>query len=289
MRATAPHQPVDWTQLLHDAVTQPGLISQAYQLFWRYSIGNQILALWQTMRRKIEPGPINTYRGWQKLGRQVRQGEKALTLVMPVQRKRKRHKDPPDGAIVQADASVHSCFPAKEITYTLFLERPYWFVLSQTDGPPIEAVAVPNWDESLALSELNIAKVPFRHPDGNCQGYAVAREVAVSPIAFMPHRTMFHEMAHVVLDHTVNAVDWADFGHELPRSSMEVEAEAVALICCSALGLPGEEFSRGYIQQWLTGNTIPADSVHRIFTAADRILRGGRPQQQPVESDATSA
>lgn len=94
---------------------------------------------------------------------------------------------------------------------------------------------------------------------------------------------------YVVLDHTVNAVDWADFGHDLPRSAMEVEAEAVALICCSALGLPGEEFSRGYIQQWISGNTIPPESVHRIFRAADRILRSGRPPDQSGESETPTA
>ena len=275
---------VDWSELLHDVVTQPGLISQAYRLFWHYSIGNQLLALWQCMLRKLEPGPIHTYRGWLKLGRQVRKGEKALTLVMPVKRKRKRHEDHPRDGILEADATAHSCFPSREVTYTIFLERPYWFVLSQTDGPPVPATVVPDWDEYMALEQLQIAKVPFRHADGNCQGYATAREVAVSPIAFMPHRTMFHEIAHVVLDHTVNAVNWADFDEELPRSTMEVEAESVALICCSALGLPGAEFSRGYIQRWINGNTIAPDSVHRIFRGADRILRSGRPAETLAEA-----
>lgn len=31
----------------------------------------------------------------------------------------------------------------------------------------------------------------------------------------------------------------------------EVEAEAVALICCESLGLPGAECCRGYIQGWV--------------------------------------
>lgn len=84
MSTATERRTVDWTALLIVAVNKPGLVSSAYQLFWRYSVGNQILALFQCLLRKIEPGPIHTFRGWLKLGRQVRQGEKAITLVMPV-------------------------------------------------------------------------------------------------------------------------------------------------------------------------------------------------------------
>ena len=79
----------DWSQLLIDAVNQPGIISSAYSRFWNYSVGNQILAMIQCMMRRIEPGPIHTFKGWQEFGRQVKKGEKALTLCMPVQVKQK--------------------------------------------------------------------------------------------------------------------------------------------------------------------------------------------------------
>ena len=63
-----------------------------------------------------------------------------------------------------------------------------------------------------------------------------------------------------------------------PRDVREVEAECVALICCASLGLGGEEFSRGYIQHWLKGHKqVPDRSDHRIFRAADRILKAGIP------------
>jgi hypothetical protein len=38
--------------------------------------------------------------------------------------------------------------------------------------------------------------------DGNCQGYARQRTIAVSPLAELPEKTRFHELAHVVLGHT---------------------------------------------------------------------------------------
>ena len=76
-----------WTELLEMAVKQPGVLMKAYSAFHGYSLGNQILAMVQCQMRGIEPGPINTYPGWQKLGRQVRKGEKAIWLCMPLTRK----------------------------------------------------------------------------------------------------------------------------------------------------------------------------------------------------------
>src|SRR5436305_14352922 len=77
-----------WSALLVEAVNKPGLIMKAYSAFWNYSVGNQILALVQCQLRGIQPGPINTFPKWQTLGRVVKRGEKALTLCMPMTRKR---------------------------------------------------------------------------------------------------------------------------------------------------------------------------------------------------------
>jgi hypothetical protein len=64
-------------------------------------------------------------------------------------------------------------------------------------------------------------------------------------------------------------------GERLTRSLQEVEAEAVALICCETLGLPGAEEARGYIQHWLAGDEPPAKSSQRVFWATDRIIKCG--------------
>ena len=59
----------DWAQLLVDAVNKPGVLSSAYQRFWNYSVGNQLLAMIECMLRNIAPGPIHTFNGWLELGR----------------------------------------------------------------------------------------------------------------------------------------------------------------------------------------------------------------------------
>ena len=76
-----------WGDLLQAAVREPGLILDAYSRFHGYSLGNRLAALVQCHARGIEPGPIHTYAGWRNLGYQVRSGEKALWLCMPLTRK----------------------------------------------------------------------------------------------------------------------------------------------------------------------------------------------------------
>jgi antirestriction protein ArdC len=65
----------------------------------------------------------------------------------------------------------------------------------------------------------------------------------------LPHKTLFHEAAHVILGHTTEA-DFTDT-ERTPKNLREVEAEAVAMLCCEALKLEGADYCRGYIQNWL--------------------------------------
>lgn len=249
-----------FSDLLTRAIAEPGLISRAYFAFHGYSLGNQILALCQCEARGIQPGPLATFVGWKEKGRHVRKGERALTLCMPVTCKRK------------GDEAAEETEPQ---TFTRFIHRPNWFVLAQTDGAEVEPIASPAWEQTRALAALDITEIPFVHMDGNTQGYARERSIAVSPVAEHPHKTRFHELAHVVLGHTAEATLHDD--ERTPRNLREVEAEAVALLCIDALGLPGAEYSRGYIQHWnRTGEPIPERSAQRIFKAADQILKAGQ-------------
>ena len=56
----------------------------------------------------------------------------------------------------------------------------------------------------------------------------------------------------------------------------ECEAEAVALLFCAVLELPGIDEARGYIQHWWgQGHEIPEPSARRILKVADQILKAG--------------
>jgi hypothetical protein len=255
-----------WSALLVEAVNKPGLIMKAYSNFHSYSLGNQLLALVQCQIRGLQPGPINTFPKWQELGRHVKRGERALVLCMPITCKRRNDTD---------DDESNS-----KGTFTSFVYKARWFVLSQTEGQDLQPRVIPDWDAKRALAALVIDQIPFDSTDGNCQGFAHKRQIAINPVAQLPHKTLFHELAHVVIGHTTEA-DFADT-EKTPRNLREVEAEAVALLCCESLELEGADYCRGYLQNWLyqgvgfDASAIPEKSAQKIFRAADQILRAGR-------------
>ena len=81
---------IQWTELLREAVTKPGTILAAYSNFHNFSLGNCILAYLQCEERGLPFGSIATYKRWQELDRQVKKGEKALTLCMPSPKRPRR-------------------------------------------------------------------------------------------------------------------------------------------------------------------------------------------------------
>ena len=253
-----------WGRLLRDAVEKPGRMLAAYTAFHNYSFGNALLAFEQCVRRNLQPGPLNTYHGWLERKRQVRKGETGITLCMPMPFKRNARSDETEDE------------PARPQTRNAFRFRAYWFVLAQTEGEETCIAPIPGFHLDTALRTLQITCTAFDEINGNIQGFARHREIAVSPLAALPNKTAFHEIAHVVLGHTTSEklVD----GEHTPRHLREVEAESVALICCETLGLDGAEFCRGYIQHWLkTEKEIPNHNAARIFAAATSILKAGIP------------
>jgi hypothetical protein len=237
-------------------VQTPGTIARCYSAFWSYSLGNQLAALTQCGLRRLEPGPINTYAGWQELGRQVRRGERAVWLCQPLTRCRREGDD-------EADA------------YTVFVWKPRWFVLAQTDAMPgheYTPPSLPGWDRARALAALGVREERFTHTDGNCQGYSKpGRVLAINPVAAHPDRTTFHELGHIVCGHH-------DARQVVRAPMMEVEAEGVSYLCADALGLGGADEARGDIQHYLAGGVrLDEPTARAIFKATDTILQAGRP------------
>ena len=253
-------QEMKFAQLLQEAITLPGILAKYYSAFHRYSLGNQAAAIFQCMFQGIEVGPIASFMAWKEKGRSVKKGAKAIELCMPVTRKfEKENKETGE---------------MEEGMYQRFIWKRNWFVLSQTEGAEYtEDAKTPTWDAAKAMMELGISRVPFTHVDGNCQGYAHKREIAINPLAAFPIKTTIHELAHVVLGHTLEN-QMADT-ERTPRCIREVEAESVAYILTDLIDLPGKAESRGYIQNWLQDQDIPEKSAQKIFTAADKIFKAG--------------
>jgi hypothetical protein len=156
--------------------------------------------------------------------------------------------------------------------------------IRKKEGQELGPTTIPEWDAEQALAVLSIDRIAFDTPDGNCQGFAKGRQIAINPVAQLPQKTLFHELAHIVIGHcTEGQVTDTEL---TPRNLREVEAEAVALLCCESLGLEGAAYCRGYIQNWLyqsvgfNADAIPERSAQKIFRAADQIIRAGRPGRE---------
>ena len=220
---------LDYEKAVQEALTEPGKLAACYSVFWNYSLGNQILAMMQLGKAE----PIGTFPHWKRLGRHVRKGEKAITLLMPVTKK-------------VADEET-----GDEEHRTFFIGKPHWFGLSQTDGAEYAPENPPGFDLARALAKLEITQTPFAMVDGNCQGYALPKErkIAVSPIAFKPTKTAFHEAGHVLLHgDQAKMID----AEQIDKGAREVEAELTAYLVSASLGISdGLEYSRGYLQHWL--------------------------------------
>jgi antirestriction protein ArdC len=261
----------DWNALFEQALTQPGVMSKAYSVFHEYSLGNAFLAACQLFDRKLPLSPIATFNKWKELGRMVRKGEKAIQLVMPVQVKIKSKDEEGEAGTIDQDQGA--------ATKTIFILKNNWFALCQTDGADYaQEVAIPQWDKARALASLGITEQDFNSMSGNAQGYAIPNEkkLAINPLAALPWKTTFHEMAHCLL-HSTEA-QMAD-GEMLQRCIKEAEAESVAYLCCATLELPGLEQSRAYIQHWLGSEEQSEEfkkmSAARVFAAANKILKAG--------------
>ena len=259
-----PETKVDWPKLLDEALTAPGNLGNVYSRFHDYSITNMLLFLMQGIRE-----PVASYSRWKSLGRQVVRGARAKQVIVPVL----VNEQPPEEEELEEPIEEKRERIARLIGFKLINGV---FALSDTDGPELAPKAARGWDLQTALDKLGVHEVPFNNTNGNLQGYSHGLEYAVNPIAVNRDKTIFHELGHIVLGHTLGR---ALVGAEMHRGIREFQAEATAYLCMNELELMDDEtasHSRGYIRHWLGVEQPDDKAIQRVFRAADAILRAGR-------------
>ena len=210
--------PASFADLLEHAVNEPGIISSAYRAFHNYSIGNQLLAWAQCIERGHSARPDGHVPRWKELGRYVRKGEKAITLCRPVTVKRTttdRRRD-----------------RTRRSAATWFVYRPNWFVLAQTDGQPLPEPADADVGPGPgAGSARRHRESPSMRSTATVWASPVDGRSPSIPVNPMPHKTRFHELAHVLLGHTAegDAERWRADAAQSARS-----ARPKPLRCCAA-------------------------------------------------------
>lgn len=260
-------EPPQMVELMNEALTAPGRLTDTYSRFYEYSYGNM---LW--LRQQGAREPIASYKGWQKLGRQVIKGARAYYILRPITVKSKTEVDD-DG---------------KPLTYTKFKPVKGAFPYSMTEGEDLPEVEPREWSKERALGALGINLVAFDEIDGNKAGFSYDRNVAVNPVAKYPLKTLWHEVAHIEAGHTEG--EHAEYLKH--RGSMEFEAEATAYLGLHEIGEEDQmdaSESRAYIQNWLGGETPSDSSIRKVFKLVDLIRRAGYAPREAGEAEGSAA
>lgn len=255
---------VDYIKMLEDLLDKRGVVADYYHYFHNYSIYNQMMLLTQFNQRGIPPEPVATMKKWNGIGRKVKKGSKAFTMLMPIFNTYTRNTE--DGE-------------EEEVTYVFYTLKKHWFNVSSTEGARDfrEYFETPKFSLSTILKNLKITKVPYTSINGNCQGYCerYTGDIAINPIATHPDKTAIHEIAHSLMHCGRGATIHDEEGNH------EAEAESVALLVGTVLGIIDEktqEESVGYIKRWMKHLSTEKDdflkeSAKKIIRTVDKILK----------------
>jgi hypothetical protein len=227
---------------------------------------------WEPMPEFSLPAAFSA---WKKMGRYVKKGEKALSVLAPVFIK----------TIDEDTGEKHQVLIGFKVVNRTF-------EVSQTDGAdlpenPIECHPLQGeCDEKIWTSLVKVAELanfpaeveelpPGLHgfcrytendPEKPAKG-VIKINAANSP--YQRTKTLIHEVAHALL-HNPQEYERA---HIDSRNIAEVEAESVAFVVAETLGMATEAFSFGYVAHWSNGNSRSvAESATRILDTARRIL-----------------
>jgi hypothetical protein len=99
-------------------------------------------------------------------------------------------------------------------------------------------VPTPGWDLQTALGKFGITEVPFDSTNGNLQGYSRGLEFAINPIAANRNKTVFHELTHILLGHTLPH-HYEEY--QMHQGVREFQSEAAAYLVINELGIMDDE------------------------------------------------
>lgn len=206
--------------------------------FHQYSFNNCILILMQYPTAKRVAG----YKTWQSMGRQVKKGEKAISILAPCPHKKQMEVKKADGTVEE-----------KEVHWTTFRAVPV-FDIAQTDGKDLPTLcktlggSVEGFGKLMTVLK-GVAPVPVGEEDitNGANGYYHRDEKRIAIRKGMSEaqtiKTLVHEITHSMMHQ-----DEAD------RDKAEVEAESVAFTVCNYFGVESDDYSFGYVASWADGD-----------------------------------
>jgi antirestriction protein ArdC len=203
---------------------------------------------------------VGGFHFWLKLGRHVRKGEKGIAILAPMVG-RKRSSD--DAQLAEDDRARVYGFKSCHV-----------FDISQTDGEPIAEFATVKGNPQQYLSRLiqfvasqdivleyDLSIAPAK---GMSSGGKITLLPDLSPAETLA--VLAHELGHEMLHRTERR-------KQTTHTVRETEAEAVAFVVCSAIGLDVNTAFSDYVQLHGGDKTTLAESLAVIQQTASVILQ----------------
>ena len=232
---------------------------QVMSRFCRYSWGNCLLIYSQ----RPEATHVAGFHAWLKLQRHVRKGEKGITILAPmVGRKRGISEE------LREDGQ----------TRLFGFRATHVFDVSQTDGEPLPEFATAKGDPGGYSDQLkefvsaNRIALEYSERIAPAKGMSSGGRITLLPNldAAETFSVLVHEVAHELLHR-------GERRSQTTQTIRETEAEAVAFVVSSAIGLDTNRASSDYIQLYGGDNATLAESLSFIQQTAARILEAVAP------------
>lgn len=239
--------------------------------FHDYSLSNAVLIWCQRPSARHCMG----YRAWQKHGRQVRKGERGLTILAPVTRKRTEG----DVAAGADPAAANGDGERSVVGYRAATVFDYAQTDAAKEGALTYVPPAPRLDASdpdgLAQALASVAGAigyavqydEAGYADGRCS--FARRQIRVNPTLSPADRAavLCHELAHALAHDPRDRVS-GDPG--ITTEQREIQAEGAAFVALAALGLDTARASLPYLKGWAGSDH---EVLRRELAAIDRIAR----------------
>lgn len=249
--------------------------------FHDYSFNNTVLIWAQAPQASYVAG----YQAWLQLGRQVRKGEKAISILAPVMSRR----DQPAEQTGPTTAAVSGGSAAELAQRRIVgVRSASIFDVSQTDPVdpgqelPLMRPALLQGDVAPQLWDALAAHITdrgFTVERGDCRGangYTMFEQRLVrvrdDVSTLQAVKTLAHELGHVLMH------DPADTGAQ-PRECrgiVEVEAESVAFMVLASQQLDTAEYTFPYLAHWASSVAGQDELVAAVRDTGNRVIAASR-------------
>jgi len=273
--------------------------------FHKYSWRNSVWLMIQAEKRARNVSQFAGYRAWNKLGRQVRKGEKAFNVFAPCRYKRKDEATGEEsygirGFRVESTFDIGQTERICEACEGNRKAHPDCRRCKGTGYDPEDArPAAPEyrtpgedhgdaWGRLAAFADTKgIAVEMVDRIAGGAKGCSYGGRVEVLATMSGAERaaTLAHEIAHELLH-------WTDDAKLIPdhtRSTQEIEAEGTSYVVMTSFGIDAEK-SSFYLASWGGDGDKVRASLGRIAKAAKEIIEGAAVKVEvEVEAEAAAA